>query len=92
MQNSVRGVWAKFRPQVWLGDSAIDLDDGAIRFDVTMQIEQMGPEKALKIKDHSRGADELWHAYVAARPEREHDGPFEIEVESEIRVFYGLDD
>ena len=87
-KDAVRGVWARFRPQAYINDHAVDIDGGYM-FDVTMQIEQMGQDKALKIEDHSYGADALWHAYVAARPEKEHDGPFEIEVADAIEKFYG---
>lgn len=90
-RDTVRGVWARFRPQAYINDNAIDID-GGFMFDVTIQIEKMGREKALKITDHDYSADNLWHAYVAARPEKEHDGPFEIEVTDAIRKFYELDD
>lgn len=89
--DSVRGVWARFRPQAWINDNAVDID-GGFKFDVTIQIEKMGREKALEIADHDYSADALWHAYVTGRPEKEHDGPFEVEVADAIRKFYGLDD
>lgn len=88
--DNVRGVWARFQPQAWINDCAIDID-GARDFDVTMTIEQMGQDKALKIKDNSRDADELWHTYAQPRG-LEHDGPFRIEVADAIRKFYGLED
>lgn len=88
--DTVRGVWARFRPQAWINDNAIDID-GGFTFDVTIQIEKMGREKALEITDHDNSADDLWHTYVGARPEKEHDGPFEVEVADAIRKFYDLD-
>ena len=88
--DTVRGVWARFQPQSWLNDDAIDID-GARNFDVTMQIEQLGQDKALEIKDNSREVDELFHTWAKPRG-YDTDGPFRIEVADAIRKFYGLAD
>ena len=88
---AVRGVWARFQPQAWINDAAVDTD-GARNFDVTMAIESLGRERALALKDNSQEADELWHSYAKHRDHLQHDGPFRIEVADAIRKFYGLDD
>lgn len=90
MEDAVRGVWARFQPQAWINEDAVDID-GTRCFDVTMAVESLGREKALELKDNSREADELWHSYAEPRG-LEHDGPFRIEVAAAIRKFYGLDD
>lgn len=85
--DTVRGVWARFQPQAWINDDAVDID-GARTFDVTRFIEHMGQDKALEIKDSSREADELWHTFTRLRGYQGHDGPFRIEVADAIRKFY----
>jgi hypothetical protein len=88
--DTVRGVWAHFQPQAWSDDYAIEID-GAFMFDVTIQIEKMGREKALEIEDCSDLSDELWRAWVGHRPDKDHRGPYAIQVKNAIRKFYDLD-
>lgn len=84
-------IIARFRPQAWINDNAVDID-GQLEFDVTEQVEKMGREKALEIEDCDYGADALWHAHVQEHPELEHNGPFEVEVAESIRRYYGIED
>jgi hypothetical protein len=81
-------VIAKFHPQAWINDYAVDIDDGACDFDVTDQIVAMGKEAAMKIKDDSYEADNLWHNSPASEGNPHH-GPFRIEVEVAILEFFG---
>jgi len=83
-------VIARFRPQVWINDNAVDID-GQLEFDVTKQIEKRGREKALEIEDCDYGADELWHNSPEGK-ESGHEGPFEVEVAESIRRYYGIED
>jgi hypothetical protein len=82
-----RRVIARFQPQEWEDDYAVDID-GAYDFDVTDQIVAMGKRRALKIKDARREADDLWYEWVKDHPTGEHDGPFLVTVEDSIRKFH----
>lgn len=79
-------IIAKFRPQEWHNDYAVDVEDGAYEFDVTDALANMSTEELLTIEDHSYEADALWQDH-AVSSEYPHDGPFEVEVEGSIRSF-----
>jgi hypothetical protein len=81
-------IIAKFRPQKWINDYAVDIEDGAYEFDVTDALAAMTTEKLLAIGDHSDEADALWQNHIVSS-EYPHDGPFEVEVEESIRSFIG---
>ena len=89
-RDTVRGVWARFRPQAWINDEVTDVE-GTSTFDVTMYIERLGRDEALKLKDDSREAVELWHTFTRIRGHEGPHGPFRIEVADAIRKFYALD-
>ncbi len=78
-------IIAKFRPQEWINDYAVDID-GEYEFDVTDALANMSTEELLAIEDHSFEADALWQNHDVSS-EHPHDGPFEIEVEGSIRSF-----
>ncbi len=80
-------VIAHFQPQAWINDDAVEID-GAYEFDVTDQIVAMGKAKALEIDDFDDGSDILWHAYVEANPNGDHDGPFAVTVKDAISAFF----
>lgn len=80
-------LMAYFHPQAWVNNCAIEID-GGYEFDVTDQIFAMTREDALKICNASDAADALWLNNPVSK-ERPHDGPFLIEVEDEIRAWFG---
>lgn len=79
-------VMAKFTPQGWVRDYAIDLD-GDYLFDVTEQVLAMGRDKALQIEDDSYEADELWQENSIS-DKHPHTGPFRVEVATAIQEFF----
>lgn len=85
---SEKRVIARFQPQAWINDYAVDID-GAYKFDVTDQILAMGKDKAREVEDSDYSSDELWQAWVADHPDQDHDGPFRVEVEAAVRAFFG---
>jgi hypothetical protein len=96
--SSTPQVFAHFHPQALIDDIDQDLDYGDEQFDVTHLVKMLGREKALKIKDNSQEADELWHVFTQERRctygrtfDNEHSGPFRIEVADAIREFYGVE-
>ena len=56
-----------------------------------MYVERLGRDEALKLKDDSREAVELWHTFTRIRGHEGPHGPFRIEVADAIRKFYALD-
>jgi len=89
----MKRIVAKFLPQTNEGKRVVPVfnEDGSrviIEFDVTDQILKMGKAAAMEIEDMDYSADYLWHEYVEEHPEKEHDGPFEVVVESSIRDFF----
>lgn len=83
-----RRIFARFQPQGWVNDCAVDLD-GAYEFDVTEQVLALGRGRALALEDDSYESDELWHEHPVAA-ERQHTGPFSVRVEDAIRGYYGV--
>lgn len=80
-------VIAHFQPQAWINDYAVDID-GAYKFDVTKQIEQMGRKAAEEIEDGNYSSDDLWHVYCDQHPGDHHNGPFRVTVEDSIRAYF----
>lgn len=80
-------VIAHFQPQAWINDYAVDID-GAYKFDVTEQIEQMGRQAAEEIEDGNYSSDDLWHVYCDQHPGDHHDGPFTVTVEASIEAYF----
>ena len=77
-------VIARFIPQAWINDWAMDLDEGRVEFDCTEDILNMGRDQALAIQDDQLCSDSLVPSEILDR----HDGPFRVEVEDAIRVFF----
>jgi len=82
-------ITAKFRPQGWVNDDAIDLDpEGPTDFDVTDVVLAMGKDKALKLEDNSCETDVLRELPNAPKWIRDWSGPFVVEVEDAIRSYF----
>lgn len=79
---------AKFIPQAWINDYAVEVDDGHCEFDITDQINAMPREEALNIEDDSHDADNLWYDNPASGT-NPHSGPFYIECEEAIHEYLG---
>lgn len=83
-------VIAKFHPQVWINDHAVDADpEGETSFDVTEAIEAMGREKALLLDDNEYESDELRELPGAPAWVRDWSGPFWVEVKASIAEHFG---
>jgi hypothetical protein len=80
-------VVAMFQPQADQNGYCIDID-GAYTFDITAQIKKMGRTEALAIEDDQYGSDELWQAYVARHPDKDHDGPYRVIVQEAIEEYF----
>jgi hypothetical protein len=76
-------VLARFQPQQWINDEAID-SDPPIEFDVTSRIKSMPRARALSIRDNSDASDDL----VPTSLLRRHGGPFRVLVEDAIREYF----
>ena len=88
-KNQKRVVIAVFHPQAWLNDHAIEVDpQGDTAFDVTPEIEAMGREHALALKDDQYNSDNLCDAASAPDWVKDWVGPFWIEVEEQIVAYY----
>ena len=79
-----RRIMAKFVPQAWINDYAVDVDDGAVEFDCTDQIVQMGKEAALQIRDDQYESDDLIPSEILDR----HSGPFRVDVQAAIQAYF----
>lgn len=79
-------IIARFTPQAWINDYAVDID-GAYDFDVTAQILAMPKEQALTIEDDSYEADDLWHENAVSN-EKPHGGPFCVTVQQAIADYF----
>lgn len=87
----VETVTAKFHPESWQNDWAVDADpEGETTFDVTFEVLLMGREEARRLEDNRDESDELRDAVHAPDWIRKWGGPFRVEVADEIRDF--LDD
>ena len=72
-------IIARFHPQAWVNDYAIEVD-GAFAVDVTDKVLAMGRYKALKLRDDQYETDNLiMHS---------HNGPFWVEVQEAIWEYY----
>lgn len=82
-------VIAKFHPQAWQNDYAIQVDpQGDTEFDVTAEIVAIGREKSLKIEDSNYESDDLRYAAAAPQWIKDWSGPFSIEVSESIKEFW----
>jgi hypothetical protein len=83
-------VFATFFPQAWDNNHLIDLEpQGDSSFDVTPEVESMGQENALLIKDNSNASDVFQYAAHAPHWIKHWQGPFHIKVSESIQEHYG---
>jgi len=88
---SGKRVRAKFHPQAWINDYAVDVDpEGPLTWDVTDAILAMGKTRALELQDSDYATDVFRDASGAPEWVREWSGPFYVEVEGSIREFFGM--
>jgi predicted Fe-S protein YdhL (DUF1289 family) len=74
-------VTARFNPQVWINDNAIDADElGEADYDVTVEVLLMGAAAARAMRDNSLESDDLQFAAMAPDWIRNWGGPFYVEV------------
>jgi hypothetical protein len=83
-------VFATFHPQAWVNDDLVDVEpQGETSFDVTPEVESMGQENALAIKDNSNTSDVLQYSAHAPHWIKHWQGPFQIRVSKSIQEHYG---
>ena len=86
---STRRALATFVPQAWVNDYAVDID-GAFKFDITDQVEKLGPWRATAIRDDSDLADGLYYNWLRDHPGKEaHRGPFAVRCAEAIAAYFG---
>jgi hypothetical protein len=86
MTNTNIRVIARFVPQTWSNDYAIDNEDDAFDFDVTDTVATMTLTQLCDIVDDSYEADALWEQHPL-HDEKNWGGPFKIQVESSIEDY-----
>jgi hypothetical protein len=84
----VDGCQARFHPQAWQNDWAVDVDPkGEVLYDVGFEILLMDREQARAIRDNKDESDDLMTAVHAPEWIRTWDNAFRIEVANEIESF-----
>ena len=78
-----RRIQARFVPQAWIRDSAVDID-GTVEFDCTQRIIEMGREAAFQVRDNRDESDALVPPGILAK----HSGPFRVEVQAAIQAYF----
>ncbi len=82
-------ITARFQPQAWINDYAINVDpEGETEFDVTQEILAMGREAALGLEDDTWDTDDLRSCESAPQWIQDWSGPFYIEVSEAIREYF----
>jgi hypothetical protein len=85
-----RRIIARFHPQAWVDDYAVEVDpEGPLEWDVTQDILRMGKAKAMDIQDERESSDALQDVPTAPEWVRTWAGPFWVEVEESVREYYG---
>ncbi|MBI6883052.1 hypothetical protein [Pseudomonas putida] len=80
---------ATFFPQAWQSNYAVDVDpEGDCSFDITPEVESMGKDNALSIKDNSNSSDVFIYAAHAPKWIKDWNGPFYIRVEASISEYF----
>lgn len=86
---SNRRAIARFHPQAWVNDYAIDADpEGETTWDITDAIVAMGREASLALRDDDYASDYLRESTEAPAWIKEWSGPFYIEAEESIREYW----
>lgn len=76
---------ATFVPQAWINNVAVPVDaEGETSFDITPEIDSMGKENALSIKDNSNSSDVFQYAAHAPKWIKQWRGPFIIRVSDSV--------
>lgn len=76
---------AIFVPQAWMDDNAVDVDpEGETTFDITPEVESMGKERALAIKDNTDASDVFQYAAHAPKWIKHWSGPFYIRMAESV--------
>jgi hypothetical protein len=70
---------AHFRPQTWVRDYAVDIDDGQEDFDATAAFLSQDLNWIKGFQEHSEESDQL--AIEASAAWQHHTGPFEVDVD-----------
>jgi len=84
-------VTARFGPQTWVKDDALDTDpEGETDIDVTVEVLLMGSKAARAVEDYRDSSDEFQMAVLAPDWIRNWKGPFYVEVADGIADY--LDD
>lgn len=82
-------VTARFQPQAWVRDNAIDVDaEGDVEWDVTHVVATMEREDALQLQDDRDNTDSLREDPNAPEWIRNWSGPFWVEVEDSVRDYF----
>jgi len=85
--DSVRRILARFVPQAWVNDYAVDIDSAQF-FDVTQQIFEMPVEAIRVLRDNRESTDDLCRNGPQAFG---HNGPFRVEVTEALKEFFGVE-
>lgn len=76
---------ATFIPQAWVSNQAVDVDiEDENTFDITPEVESMGKENALAIKDNSNSSDVFQYAAHAPKWIKQWSGPFYIRLADSV--------
>lgn len=82
-------VIARFVPQAWVNDYAIDVDpQGETMWDVTHQIASISRDAALAIEDGGDSSDDYRLSTAAPSWVRDWTGPFRVELEDQVRSYF----
>lgn len=73
-----RRLIARFRPQMWLNDQAMDVE-GAVYFDATEKFLRLPLEYTRTFRENSYDSDELAEDLPARQ---HHSGPFEVDIDA----------
>jgi len=77
---------ARFVPQAWINDYAVEVD-GAKEFDITAEVEVLGKEESLLLRDDDYCSDNMVSLYKVAEAEN-HSGPYRVELQQSIRDYW----
>ena len=81
----MKPILAKFYPQAWVNDYAIDVDpEGDTEWDATPEILAMTVADRIKLKDNSYETDDLQYGVNAPQWVANWSGPFYITVVDDI--------
>lgn len=80
---------ATFVPQAWSNNYAVEVDpEGETSFDITPEVESMGKENALAIKDNTNASDMFQYAAHAPAWVKQWSGPFYIRLSDSVAAHF----